>query len=1655
MQYRRFRGIAPSVCVGGLVLLMSACNGSQESSSQALRNDNPITLTGSIGDGPVAEAQVSVLDSQGQLVVAGVSDSAAGYQITVPAGTAFPVTVTASGGTDLVSGLPPDFSFKAVLLDPTVDRVNVSPFSSLALAVTNCGGKLTSKTLTNAWTLLEDHLGMGLDAARVPDPTHGVIDAGNVADIVLANEALGEVFRRTEAALAGTSAAADAATLIDRLGCDLVDGAIDGVGASADRRTSATFAAASAGVMLEVIAGKLQVNGSDAMAAMDQAIQTVLPGANVSTLSVPVSGGLVNQARDALALMMTTLPDGALGKYAALLGSTSPDAVRAAVNGAMSNADLVTLDGLASRVAASDDTQIEAINDASTQQTAALAPIVSFAAAPDTVAAGGTAMLSWSASDALSCQASGAWSGTQATDGTFTTGPLQAAQTYGLACVGLGGATSAQASVQIAGSTPSAPPVTTLTAAPATINSGGSSVLSWSASNADSCVASGGWSGNKSASGTQSVGPLTANSSYSIACTGAGGTSSASTTVLVQQAGAAAPTLSFSASPLSVPSGGASTLTWSSANATSCVASGAWTGNKSVSGTASTGALTANATYTLACTGAGGTVTQTASVTIAAADAPTLTFTASPTSVQSGGASQLTWSTTNATSCTASGSWSGSRSTSGTQSTGALTGNGNYSLRCTGSGGSVSQSVSVTLLAAPTLTLSASPTSVQAGGTSQLTWAATNATSCTASGGWSGTKATSGTQSTGTLSAGAVYSLTCTGSGGTVAQTTAVTVAAAVPTLTLSASPTSLQSGSASQLTWSATNATSCSASGSWTGTKATSGTQSTGALSGNGTYTLTCAGAGGSVSQTATVSVLPAPTLTFGASPLSVPSGGSSTLTWTSTNASSCVAGGGWTGSKNASGSASTGALTADTTYTLACTGAGGTVTRTAAVSIAAASAPTLTFNAAPTSVQSGSASQLSWSTTNATSCSATGSWTGTKGTSGTQSTGALTADGAYSLSCTGTGGSVAQTVSVAVLPAPTLTLAASPTSVPSGSASQLTWNASNATSCTASGSWSGTKATSGSQSTGALTANGTYTLTCSGGGGTVAQTASVAVLPAPALTLTASPASVQSGGASQLTWSATNATSCAASGSWSGSKATSGTQATGALTGNSSYTLTCTGAGGSASQTATVAVAPAPTLTLTASPTNVASGSASQLSWSTTNATSCAASGSWTGTKATSGTQSTGALTGAGTYTLTCSGAGGSVAQTTSVAVLPAPTLTLSASPTSVQSGSASQLSWSATNATTCTASGSWSGAKGMSGSQSTGTLTANASYTLTCTGSGGSVAQTTAVTVAAAAPTLTLSASPTSVASGSTSQLTWNASNATSCTASGSWSGTKAASGTQSTGALTANASYTLTCTGSGGSTAQTAAVTVTTPAPTLTLSALPTSVQSGASSQLTWSTTNATSCTASGAWSGAKGTSGTQSTGALSANSNFTLACAGAGGNVSKAVSVTVTAGTPTVNLSANPPGVARNGTSTLTWAGTNVTGCTASGGWSGSLATSGSQSVGPITQDTSYSLNCSGSGGSAVAMTTVSLREAKLTWQAPTKNVDGSTLTTLSGYKIYYGTTSKNYTQSVSVSGASTTQWTLSLAPGTYYFAIAATSADGESAKTNEVSKTVN
>ena len=79
----------------------------------------------------------------------------------------------------------------------------------------------------------------------------------------------------------------------------------------------------------------------------------------------------------------------------------------------------------------------------------------------------------------------------------------------------------------------------------------------------------------------------------------------------------------------------------------------------------------------------------------------------------------------------------------------------------------------------------------------------------------------------------------------------------------------------------------------------------------------------------------------------------------------------------------------------------------------------------------------------------------------------------------------------------------------------------------------------------------------------------------------------------------------------------------------------------------------------------------------------------------------------------------------------------------------------------------------------------------------------------------------------------------------------------------------------------------------------------------------------------------------------------------------------------------------------------------------------------------------------------------LRWRAPTSNVDGTPLTDLASYNIYWGTSSQNYQQNASVDGANT-DWHMEFLPaGEYYLVLTAVNAAGEESDySNEVIKTL-
>jgi len=271
----------------------------------------------------------------------------------------------------------------------------------------------------------------------------------------------------------------------------------------------------------------------------------------------------------------------------------------------------------------------------------------------------------------------------------------------------------------------------------------------------------------------------------------------------------------------------------------------------------------------------------------------------------------------------------------------------------------------------------------------------------------------------------------------------------------------------------------------------------------------------------------------------------------------------------------------------------------------------------------------------------------------------------------------------------------------------------------------------------------------------------------------------------------------------------------------------------------------------------------------------------------------------------------------------------------------------------------------------------------------------------------PTLTLGA--TSVAVGGSTTLTWSSIYATSCTASGSWSGTTATSGSQIvTITGTGTNTYTLTCTNAFGTTAASSVNLTDVPPPAPVLTSSTSSITLGGSPTITWSSVNATSCTASGAWSGSLGTSGSQAvTPSAAGTGTYTLVCSNAAG-ISAASSVTLTANlavpaAPTLTLGATS--IDDNTTTTISWSSVNATSCTPSGNalttalgsWVGTLATSGTYSLTPITVGTyTFSLTCSNGAGASPASTVTLTVKTAPTIGSGGGGLDGLTLLVLAG-----------------------------------------------------------
>ena len=93
---------------------------------------------------------------------------------------------------------------------------------------------------------------------------------------------------------------------------------------------------------------------------------------------------------------------------------------------------------------------------------------------------------------------------------------------------------------------------------------------------------------------------------------------------------------------------------------------------------------------------------------------------------------------------------------------------------------------------------------------------------------------------------------------------------------------------------------------------------------------------------------------------------------------------------------------------------------------------------------------------------------------------------------------------------------------------------------------------------------------------------------------------------------------------------------------------------------------------------------------------------------------------------------------------------------------------------------------------------------------------------------------------------------------------------------------------------------------------------------------------------------------------------------------------------------------------------------------------------------------------SIAVTQTASGSANLSWNVPTHNTDGSALTDLAGYRIYYGTSSSSLNQTIQIANSTVTTYLVqNLSPATWFFSIRAYDSGGvESAASNVGSKAV-
>ena len=417
------------------------------------------TLDGVVLDGPVAEASVVIRDAQGTLLTTTSTDGQGLFSIEVPDDAPRPLRIAATGGINVTTDALVDFELRGLAFEEGPSRVSVNVLSTFAVMAADCavsqggsmgleGSEALGDMLDSADAILAS-LGLDFLAPGMDMPIFGFPESADAAaNMLLASEAVAEAVRRTQQAFAQAGRALDSPDILSALACAL--GVDAGPGASdGDRDIANVFLAALAGTLLETAAGRLEITtrGVDAIGLLEQAMTTTFsfPGGQ-AVQDMAVSSALLDVLIRNLDALLEVSPSlavfSAIGDFLDMAAGAS----RAEVADTLSGHQGLFGDFPRLALAIADDSQLGVAfaDRAMATDVGGPPPSLTLGASPQDLANRGlSTTLAFSSDHATGCELTSdgfsEWAGLAGPSGEVSVGPIDANESFQIACIGPGG----------------------------------------------------------------------------------------------------------------------------------------------------------------------------------------------------------------------------------------------------------------------------------------------------------------------------------------------------------------------------------------------------------------------------------------------------------------------------------------------------------------------------------------------------------------------------------------------------------------------------------------------------------------------------------------------------------------------------------------------------------------------------------------------------------------------------------------------------------------------------------------------------------------------------------------------------------------------------------------------------------------------------------------------------------------------------------------------------------------------------------------------------------------------------------------------------------------------------------------------------------------